>query len=155
MLGSHDEVNHYLRSQAQTSAVESTTSESLQDTVPARGHHVSTGGVCSLCDLLLFVHYSSSNHNSDCWCDTQVGEHRDGLDEHGSSSGVLEERVSQDQDVKESDTASISAQLSIAEKRRMFSKPKPSLSQAAQSIHRPLNESELDVYKPWAKKTVQ
>lgn len=77
-----------------------------------------------------------------------MGEHRDGLDEHGSSSGVLEERVSQDQDVKESDTASISAQLSIAEKRRMFSKPKPSLSQAAQSIHRPLNESELDVYKP-------
>ncbi len=65
-VGVSDEVKHYLRSQAQTSAEESTTSESLQDTVPARGHHVSTGGVCSLCDLLLFVHYSSSNHNSDC-----------------------------------------------------------------------------------------
>ncbi len=63
---SHDEVKHYLRSQAQTSADESKSSESLQDTAPARGHHVSTGGVCSLCDLLLFVHYSCSNHNSDC-----------------------------------------------------------------------------------------
>lgn len=54
MLVSHDEVKHYLRSQAQTSAEESTTSESLQDTVPARGHHVSTGGVvlCVICYCL-------------------------------------------------------------------------------------------------------
>ncbi|XP_016333089.1 uncharacterized protein LOC107681318 [Sinocyclocheilus anshuiensis] len=109
VLVSHDEVKHYLRSQAQTTAEESTTSESPQDTAPARGHH--------------------------------VGEQRDGLDEHGSSSGALEERVSQDQDVKETDTASVSAQLSIAEKRRRFSKPKPSLSRAAQSIRRPLNEN--------------
>lgn len=75
-----------------------------------------------------------------------MGEHKDGLDEHGSSSGVLEERVSQDQDVKETNTASVSAQLSIAEKRRRFSKPKPSLSRAAQSIRRPLNESELEMH---------
>uniref|UniRef100_A0A9J7YUG2 Myb-like domain-containing protein n=1 Tax=Cyprinus carpio carpio TaxID=630221 RepID=A0A9J7YUG2_CYPCA len=109
VLVSNDEVKHYLRSQAQTTAEESTTSESPQDTAPARGHH--------------------------------VGEHKDGLDEHGSSSGVLEERVSQDPDVKETNTASVSAQLSIAEKRRRFSKPKPSLSRAAQSIRRPLNEN--------------
>ncbi len=74
-----------------------------------------------------------------------MGEHRDGLDELGSSSGVLEERVFQHQDVKETDTASISAQVIVAEKRRRFSKPKPSLSRAAQSIRRPLNESELEI----------
>ncbi|KAF4113014.1 transcription factor TFIIIB component B'' homolog isoform X2 [Onychostoma macrolepis] len=108
VLVSHDEVKHYLRSQAQTTAEEST-SETPQDMIPARGHH--------------------------------VGEHRDGLDEHCSSSGVLEQSVSQDQDVKETDTASISAQLSIAEKRRRIFKPKPSLSRAAQSIRRPLNEN--------------
>ncbi len=73
-----------------------------------------------------------------------MGEHRDGLDELGSSSGVLEERVFQHQDVKETDTASISAQVIVTEKRR-FSKPKPSVSRAAQSIRRPLNESELEI----------
>ncbi|XP_059405258.1 transcription factor TFIIIB component B'' homolog [Carassius carassius] len=108
VLVSNDVVKHYLRIQAQTTAEESTTSESQRDTAPARGHH--------------------------------VGQHRDGLDELGSSSDVLEERISQDQDVKETDTACVSAQLSIAEKRRRFSKIKPSRSLAAQSIHRPLNE---------------
>ncbi|XP_052413806.1 transcription factor TFIIIB component B'' homolog isoform X5 [Carassius gibelio] len=108
VLVSNDVVKHYLRTQAQTTAEESTTSESQRDTAPARGHH--------------------------------VRQHRDGLDEHGSSSDVLEERVSQDQDVNETDTTCVSTKLSIAEKRRRFCKIKPSLSLAAQSIHRPLNE---------------
>ncbi|XP_026067122.1 uncharacterized protein LOC113049195 isoform X2 [Carassius auratus] len=108
VLVSNDVVKHYLRAQAQTTAEESTTSESQRDTAPARGHH--------------------------------VRQHRDGLDEHGSSIDVLEERVSQDQDVNETDTTCVSTKLSIAEKRRRFCKIKPSLSLAAQSIHRPLNE---------------
>ncbi|XP_043096757.1 transcription factor TFIIIB component B'' homolog isoform X2 [Puntigrus tetrazona] len=102
VLVSRDEVKHYVKSQAQTTAEESTTSESPQDTAPARGHH---------------------------------GDNRDDLDEHGSSSGVLEESVSQDQDVKETKN-----QLNIDEKKR-FSKPQPHLSLAAQSICRPLNEN--------------
>lgn len=76
----------------------------------------------------------------------QVRQRRDGLDEHGSSSDVLEERVSQDQDVNETDTTCVSTKLSIAEKRRRFCKIKPSLSLAAQSIYRPLNESELEMH---------
>uniref|UniRef100_A0A9J8B9S8 Myb-like domain-containing protein n=1 Tax=Cyprinus carpio carpio TaxID=630221 RepID=A0A9J8B9S8_CYPCA len=110
VLVSHDEVKHYLRSQAQTTAEESTTSESQQDAAPATDLH--------------------------------VGEHRDGLEEQGCTSGTLEERVSQE--VKETDTASISAQQSTVEKRRRLSKPKPSLSRAAQSIHRPLNVQKTD-----------
>ncbi|XP_059403153.1 transcription factor TFIIIB component B'' homolog [Carassius carassius] len=106
VLVSHDEVKHYLRSQAQTTAEESTASESQQDTA------------------------------------LYVGEHRDGLEEQGSSSGTLEERVSQE--VKETGTASISAQQSTVEKRSWFSKAKPSLSQAAQSIRRPQNVQMTD-----------
>ncbi|XP_016305020.1 transcription factor TFIIIB component B'' homolog [Sinocyclocheilus anshuiensis] len=109
VLVSHDEVKHYLRSRAQTTAEESTASESQQDTAPARVLH--------------------------------VVEHRDGLEEQGSTSGTLEERASQE--VKETDTTFISAQQSIVGKRR-FSKPKPSLSRAAQSIRRPLNVQTTD-----------
>ncbi|KAI2664467.1 hypothetical protein H4Q32_002684 [Labeo rohita] len=108
-------VNQYLRSRKQTTAEESTASESQQDTTSARDLH--------------------------------VGENRDGLEEQGSSTGTLEENVSQDQEVKETDTASISAQQSTAEKRRWFSKPKPSLSQAAQSIRRPLSVQTTDLGK--------
>ncbi|XP_052448202.1 transcription factor TFIIIB component B'' homolog isoform X2 [Carassius gibelio] len=106
VLVSHEEVKHYLRSQAQPTAEESTASESQQDTA---------------------IH---------------VGEHRDGLEEQGSSGGTLEQRVSQE--VKETSTTSISAQQSTGEKRRWFSKAKPSLSHAAQSIRRPPNVQMTD-----------
>ncbi|KAL1274816.1 hypothetical protein QQF64_027630 [Cirrhinus molitorella] len=107
VMVSRDEVKHYLGGQAQTTAEESTASESQKDTTPAR--------------------------------DLNVGEDKDGLEEQVSSTSTLEEKVSEEQEVKETNAACISVQQSIAEKRRRFSKPKPSLSRAAQSTHRPLN----------------
>ncbi|KAK7173497.1 hypothetical protein R3I93_003346 [Phoxinus phoxinus] len=67
-----------------------------------------------------------------------VGDHTDGLEEQGSSIVTLEESVSQDPEMKEVDTVSISSQQNLSKKRR-FIKPTPCLSQAAQTFHRPLN----------------
>ncbi|XP_067294392.1 transcription factor TFIIIB component B'' homolog isoform X2 [Pseudorasbora parva] len=103
VLVSHEEVEQYLRIQAQTAADESTAS---------KGDHDNTRGVYS------------------------VGEHTDGLEEQDMSSVTLEESISQDPEVKKT---SISSQQNASEKRRRFIKPTPSLSQAAQTFHRPLN----------------
>lgn len=98
VLVSHEEVERYLRIQAQTAAKESTAS---------RGD--------------------------------QVGDLMDCVEEQCSSSITLEESISQDPEMKETKTASISLQQNIPEKRRRFIKPTPSLRRAAQSFHRPLN----------------
>jgi len=80
-----------------------------------------------------------------------VGEHTDGLEEQGSKIVTLKESISQEPKMKEADTASISSQQNLSEKRR-FIKPTPCLSRAAKTFHRPLNvqtefrESELQMY---------
>ncbi|XP_021332287.1 uncharacterized protein bdp1 isoform X3 [Danio rerio] len=105
---SHEEVQHYLRVQAQNTAEESTASESLQDTTPDRRH--------------------------------QVEENREGFKEQGSSSVT----VSQEAEMKESPTASVSAQQSITATRRRVLKPTPRLSREAQSSRRPLNVQTIE-----------
>ncbi|KAG1937241.1 transcription factor TFIIIB component B'' [Pimephales promelas] len=67
-----------------------------------------------------------------------VGEHTDGLEEQGSKIVTLKESISQEPKMKEADTASISSQQNLSEKRR-FIKPTPCLSRAAKTFHRPLN----------------